>query len=331
MNILITGASGFIGGHLVAEALATGHEVTAAIRAGSDRSRLKDVQILELKMEDREAMTNVLSKAQQFDWVIHNAGITKALNKEDYFRVNVENTKRLVQALQASGKVPERFLLVSSLAALGAPPPEAVRIAAGQSPQPLTAYGQSKWEAEQFLESLGSTFPWVIAQPTAVYGPWERDILTVIQWYARGLELSIGSRDQRLSFIHAQDVALSVLAILKHPEALHQKIILSDGRDYLSSDVGRSIGKALGREAKLKLNIPMTVIRPLAALSEQIGRWQGKAAPLNREKLAELTAPNWHCDTQPLLTTIGYQPQFDLYSGMKDALTWYRQAGWIRI
>jgi UDP-glucose 4-epimerase len=327
--LLITGASGFIGGHMVAEAMAAGHEVVAAVRAGSDRSRLGGARILEWRMEDSGAMAEALAKLGRIDGVIHNAGLTKALANEDYHRVNVDNTRRLVEALQQANKVPNRFLLISSLAALGAPPPNAERIDTTQVPQPLTAYGRSKWHAEQYLESLDTSFPWVVAQPTAVYGPWERDILTVIRLASRGLAVTIGPRDQRLSFIHARDVARSALALLAHPAALHKKFILSDGRDYRSADVGTSIQQALGRRASLKVHIPMGVIRPIAALSEQVGRWQGKAVPLNREQLAQLTAPNWHCDAQPLLRTIGFQPEFDLFNGMQDTINWYRNAGWI--
>jgi nucleoside-diphosphate-sugar epimerase len=280
-------------------------------------------------MQDAGAMAAMLAKAGRFDWVIHNAGVTKALRQEDYYTVNEGNTRRFVEALQQADAVPERFLYISSLAALGAPPPGAIRIAADQPPRPLTAYGHSKWRAEQYLESLGASFPWVVAQPTAVYGPWERDILTVIRLVNRGLELSIGPRDQRLSFIHGHDVARSVFALLEHADVLRKKFIIADGKDYRAADVGASIREALGRKATIKIRIPAAVMRPVATLSELSGRWRGKAVPLNREQLAQLTAPNWHCDAEPLLTTIGFEPAFDLYTGMKDAVEWYRKAGWI--
>jgi nucleoside-diphosphate-sugar epimerase len=328
-RILITGASGFIGGYLVTDALARGLEVTATIRSGSDRTRLIDerIRLIELPMHDTAAMERILLQEGRFDWVIHNAGITKALKRETYYDINTGNTQRLVEALSHMDLLPNRFLFVSSLAAYGTS--IADRITLDQMPKPLTAYGDSKLQAEKYLEGVGTTFPWITVQPTAVYGPWERDILTVIKLANKGLELTIGGRQQRLSFIHAADVSGSIFNLLEYSGAVGRKFILSDGHDYRAPDVSASIRQALGRSRTLKLNIPTAVMRPIAALSEVAGKWQGKAVPLDREKLAQLTAPNWHCDAQPLLEEVGFKPKYDLYSGMQDAINWYRGKGWI--
>ncbi|MEO6760060.1 MAG: NAD-dependent epimerase/dehydratase family protein, partial [Saprospiraceae bacterium] len=242
-RILITGASGFIGGYLVAAALERGDEVTATVRAGSDRSRLTDprLQLLELPLHDAAAMAGIFQSTARFDGVIHNAGVTKALHRADYRKGNLENTRRLVTALQMAKAVPDKFLFVSSLAALGAAPEGVAQVRSDQTPQPLTSYGASKLEAEQFLESLPADFPWVVVRPTAVYGPWERDILTFIRLVSQGLELTIGRKPQRLSFIHAADVAQAVFRILENPLARHRKYILSDGRDYRTADLGAAV------------------------------------------------------------------------------------------
>jgi UDP-glucose 4-epimerase len=330
-RILITGASGFIGGHLVAEALSLGYEVTAAIRAGSDRSRLSDprLQLLELSLENEAEMVRTLAKNGRFNWVIHNAGVTKALSREAYLEGNVANTQRLVQALQQSGTVPDKFLFVSSLAALGAAPRGSTAIQAGQAPNPLTFYGESKYEAECFLSSLHNNFPWVVVQPTAVFGPWERDILTFIRLTHKGLEMSIGRHSQRLSFIHAQDVAGAIFHILEKPKTVHRKFILSDGKAYQTEDLGAAVRQALGKKSTLKIRLPLALVRQVAAVSETIGKWQNKAVPLNRDKIAELAADNWHCDAGALLNELQYKPRYDLYGGMIDAVQWYRHKGWL--
>ncbi len=330
-RILITGASGFIGGHLVAEALTRGYEVTAAIRAGSDRSRLSDprIHLLELPLSDEAGMAQSFAAMERFDWVIHNAGITKALNREAYLEGNVANTQRLVHALQQSGKVPDKFLFVSSLAALGAAPVGSAAIQEGQAPNPLTFYGESKYEAERFLASLHHTFPWVVVQPTAVYGPWERDILTFIRLAHKGLEMTIGRHPQRLSFVHAEDVAGAVFRVLENTGALYRKFILSDGKAYQTEDLGAAVRQALGKKSTLKIRLPLALVRQVAAVSETIGKWQNKAVPLNRDKIAELAAENWHCNASPLLHVLQYQPKYDLYEGMAHTVQWYRQKGWL--
>lgn len=331
-RILITGASGFIGGYLVAQALQAGHEVTAALRPSSDRSRLNDprLNLLHLSLGDLAEMTRQLQTAGKFDWVIHNAGVTKAFSKEGYREGNTENTRRLTLALQNTDLLPEKFLFVSSLAALGAAPAGSARIQASQTPQPLTSYGESKLETERYLESLSPEIPWVVVQPTAVYGPWEKDILTVIKLAKMGLEMTIGLQSQRLSFIHGSDVARAIFQILSaQSPVIHRKYILSDGNAYTTEDLGAAIRKALGDRRTLKIRLPLGLVKQVAGISETIGRWQNKPSPLNRDKLPELAAENWHCDATPLLETLQFKPEFDLYRGMKNSVDWYKQVGWL--
>lgn len=329
-RILITGASGFIGGYLVEKALEYSDDVTATVRAGSDRSRLSDprLHLLDLPLNNELAMANVLQSAGRFDWIIHNAGVTKALHRDGYRKGNYDNTRRLVTSLQQNGLVPDKFLFVSSLAALGAAPPGEEMIRTDQTPRPLTPYGESKLDTEHFLESLPE-FPWVVVQPTAVYGPWERDILTFIRMTSFGLELTIGRQPQRLSFIHASDVAQAVFRALENPAAIHRKYIIGDGQNYRTADLGAAVRQALGREKTIKISLPLGLVRQVAGIAETIGHWQQKPSPLNREKIPELAAENWHCDATPLFEELHFQPRFDLYSGMANTINWYRKNGWL--
>jgi nucleoside-diphosphate-sugar epimerase len=330
-RVLITGASGFIGGFLVEKALQRGDEVWATIRKNSDRSRLTDtrIRLIELPLDHAEKMTEMLRQLGRFDWVIHNAGITKALYRDAYFEGNAGNTRRLVLALQQSGMVPDKFLFVSSLAALGPAPSDQTMVRETQIPHPLTPYGESKRSTEQFLESLENHFPWVAVQPTAVYGPWERDILSFIKLVNKGLELTIGTQVQKLSFVHAEDLAAAIFKILETPGALHRKFIVSDGKSYQTNDLGAAVRQGLGRKNTVKIKIPISVIRQIAGISETIGRWRKKPSPLNRDKIPELAASNWHCDAGPLLQELHFTPTYDLYQGMNQTIQWYKSHGWI--
>jgi len=330
-RILITGASGFIGGHLVAQALERGHVTTAAVRSGSDRSRLSDprLRLLDFPLSDVAAMTRLLQTLGPFDWVIHNAGVTKAWSPEAYVEGNVGNTRRLVEALQAVDWVPDKFLFISSLAALGPASPGSSMIVAGQTPQPLTLYGESKRLAEAYLESLPAEFPWVVVQPTAVYGPWERDILTFIRLAQKGLELTIGRQQQRLSFIHVRDVAEAVLQMLETQQTLQRKYILADGKAYRTDDLGAAVREALGRTKTIKIRLPLGLVRQVAGVAETMGRWRNKPSALNLDKIPELAAENWHSDASPLFELLNFRPQFDLYQGMINTVDWYRKERWL--
>ena len=178
MKILITGASGFIGSFIVEEALKRGFETWAAVRKSSSKAYLQDERInfIELNLSSKEQLVEQL-KGKGFDYVVHAAGVTKCLNKQDFSRINTLGTKNLVDALMEVGMPLKRLVFISSLSIFGAikeqQPYEEIRET--DTPQPNTAYGKSKLEAEKYLESLGTRVPYIILRPTGVYGPREKD------------------------------------------------------------------------------------------------------------------------------------------------------------
>ena len=178
MKILITGASGFIGSFIVEEALRRGFETWAAVRKSSSREWLKDERInfIELNLSSKEQLKEQL-KDKAFDYVVHAAGVTKCLNKQDFRRINTEGTKNLVDALLEVKMPLKRLVFVSSLSVFGAireqQPYEEIR--ESDTPQPNTEYGRSKLAAEQYLDSIGTRIPYIILRPTGVYGPKEKD------------------------------------------------------------------------------------------------------------------------------------------------------------
>ena len=154
-KILITGASGFIGGFLVKEALNRGYETWAGVRSTSSRVNLQDerIRFIDLKYSDRESLTAQLADFVRehgpWDYVIHNAGLTKTLDKRNFYRINAQNTANLIEALAASGCKPEKFLLMSSLSSYGRGDEKTFRPISLDDPQlPDTEYGKSKLEAE---------------------------------------------------------------------------------------------------------------------------------------------------------------------------------------
>ena len=182
-KILITGAGGFIGGHLVAAALAEGYEVWAGVRRSSSLSRLpKDrIRLIDLRYADPEALTQQVAEHaathERWHYVVHNAGVTKTVRPADFFEVNTEFTRRLLAALNTGGEAtrPDRFLLMSSLSAFGRGDERTFRpISADDQPRPESIYGRSKLAAEQALREQ-ETIPYTILRPTGVYGPGDRD------------------------------------------------------------------------------------------------------------------------------------------------------------
>ena len=177
-KILITGASGFIGSFIVEEALKRNMEVWAAVRRSSSREWLQDERIhfIELNLSSEDELKKQLQD-HVFDYVVHAAGVTKCLRKEQFYAVNTEGTKHLVNVLLALQMPLKKFIYLSSLSIFGAireqQPYEAIRET--DTPQPNTEYGKSKLEAETFLKEVADRLPYVILRPTGVYGPREKD------------------------------------------------------------------------------------------------------------------------------------------------------------
>ena len=157
-KILITGASGFIGSFIVEEALRRELEVWAAVRPTSSRKYLQDTRIrfIELDFGSEEKLTEQL-RGHDFDYIVHAAGATKCLHREDFFRTNTEGTKHLVRAILRLSMPIEKFVYISSLSVFGPICEQQPyrEILESDTPHPNTAYGESKLQAEKWLENIG--------------------------------------------------------------------------------------------------------------------------------------------------------------------------------
>ena len=218
-KILITGASGFIGSFIVEEALRRDMEVWAAVRPTSSKRYLQDERIhfINLDLSDPERLKQQLQE-HQFQYVVHAAGATKCLNRNDFFSINTDGTRHLVDALIALHMPLKRFVFISSLSVFGAVREQQpyTEITEHDTPEPNTAYGQSKLKAEQYLDSIGNDFPYIILRPTGVYGPRERDYFLMAQSVKKHIDFAAGYRQQDITFVYVEDVVQAVFLALDH-------------------------------------------------------------------------------------------------------------------
>ncbi len=352
MKILVTGASGFIGSFIVEEALRRGFDTWAAIRRSSPRTYLQDerIHLIELDLDDEGQLRRQLS-GQQFDYVVHAAGVTKCLKKSDFFRVNTEGTKHLVNALRAVNMSLRRFVYISSLSVFGAireqQPYEEIRET--DTPRPNTAYGQSKLLAEQWLDSLNSgrasaggrdggdgtgkaaadtPFPFVVLRPTGVYGPREKDYFIMAKSIKQHSDFAVGYKRQDITFVYVQDVVQAVFLALEKGQT-GRKYFLSDGQVYQSATFSTLLHEALGRPWWIRITAPVWVLRVVTFFGEYIGRLTGTVTALNNDKYNILRQRNWRCDISPACRELGYKPEYDLKRGVSLAVKWYQDNGWL--
>ncbi|MFZ4521167.1 MAG: NAD-dependent epimerase/dehydratase family protein [Bacteroidales bacterium] len=332
-NILITGASGFIGSFLVEEGLKQGFEVYAGIRKSSSRGYLQDPRIhfIEFDFSSKEKVIETLDDCKKsnlrFRYIIHNAGLTKAQKKEDFYNVNCLNTKHFIEALISAEMVPEKFLFISSLAAYGPGDPHSGEpVKNSHEPKPIELYGKSKLEAERYIRSL-KNFPWLIVRPTGVYGPKEKDYFVFFQTINRGLEPYIGFKKQVLTFIYVRDLVRLIYLALDSPH-VNKAWFVSDGREYPSEMFAAITKKALGKKT-LRITVPLFIVKTIATVGEHIGGLFGTIPTLNTDKYNVLKSTNWRCETEPLKNDFGFEAEYDLEKGVAETLEWYKKEGWI--
>lgn len=330
MNILITGATGFIGGFIVDEALNRSMQVWVAVRPTSSRKYLTDprIQFLELNLGNKEQMKERMGNLK-FDYVVHAAGATKCLHAEDFFRSNTDGTKNLVQALIELQMPLKRFVFVSSLSVYGPVAEEQPyrEICLNDKPQPNTAYGRSKLAAEQYIESL-SSLPYVILQPTGVYGPRERDYFMMAKSIKSHTDFSVGYKPQDLTFVYVLDVVQAIFLALDCQKT-GGKYMLSDGEVYSSRTFSDLIHRELGKPWLLRIKAPIWLLRIITFCGEYIGRMTGKISALNNDKYNIMKQRNWRCDINPAKKDLGYKPKYQLDEGVRLTIKWYKENGWL--
>ena len=331
MKALITGASGFIGSFIVEEALRRNIEVWAAVRKSTNRKYLTDPRInfIELNLSSTEQMTEAL-KLHSFDYVIHAAGATKCINTEDFYRINTEGTKNLVTALQQTSQHMRRFVYLSSLSIFGAIREEMPHkeILDTDTPQPNTAYGKSKLQAEQWLRTQTS-LPLVILRPTGVYGPRETDYFLMAKSIKGHSDFAVGFSRQDITFVYVKDVVQAVFLAMEREECVGKAYFLSDGQVYDSRTFSDLIQKELGIRFLIRIKAPLWVLRIVTAVGDRWGKMTGKVTALNNDKYHILRQRNWKCDISPARRDLGYAPQYDLERGVKEAMAWYKENGWL--
>ncbi|MDR0871891.1 MAG: NAD(P)-dependent oxidoreductase [Prevotellaceae bacterium] len=330
MKILITGASGFIGSFMVEEALNRGFETFAGIRATSSKKYLQDerIQFADLDFTDTTVLAKQLRALGRFDYIIHNAGVTKCQNKGDFDRVNFGYTRNFVDALMQADLMPSKFLYMSSLSAFGSGCEETFKpIMLADTPKPNTAYGASKLKAERYIQSLNNV-PYLFLRPTGVYGPRETDYFVFNKTVNRGIEPSMGLDTQYLTFIYIKDlvrVAFDALA----SNIVRKAYFVAEGRVYTNEEYATIVKNILGKKRVLKLRTPLFLVKFISAFLETVCGWFGKTPTLNRDKYNILSAKNWKCEVEPLERDFDFQAEYDLERGMTEAIEWYKKEKWL--
>lgn len=325
MKVLIVGAGGFIGGFIAREALSRGYETWCAVRESTSRRYLTDpaLNFIVLDYDDPEKLRKGLER-ESWDYIIYNLGATKCVNFSDFNHINFTYLRNFCEALRANGQVPQRFIYMSSLSAIGPGDEKNYSPLKGDMiPQPNTRYGLSKIKAETFLQTLPASFPWIILRPTGVYGPHEQDYLMMIKSIDSHFDFGVGFRRQMLTFIYVEDLARAIFdALEKAP--VHKKYIISEPRAYSQGEFRRIVSRELGRKIVIPVRLPLWALKIACKVSEKYGAAKMEAVTLNSDKYNIMAQRNWNCDTSEAERDFGFRAQINLEEGIRRTVRAYR-------
>lgn len=328
MNVLITGATGFVGSHVVDVLLERGHDVFYIARSTSNMRWLegKKVTRVDGSLFDVHSLKDAVTG---MDALIHVAGLTAAKNEAEFRKGNLDATQNLIDAVRAYNPGIKSFVHTSSLTVCGpAPSLERPTTEDQTDLRPLTAYGRTKKLAEDAVRQA-MDIPWTIVRPPAVYGPRDSAILSFFQAVHKGLATLIGFGDSRVSLVHARDLARGIVMAMEQPIAVHQTYFITSDQFYSWPQIVDVTKTAMGKSFVLPVRLPHRLVLGIAGTVGFFGKLSGKPPVLDYEKGLDLIQPYWICSSEKARRDLGYRQEVSLEDGIRETVQWYKEHKWL--
>jgi dihydroflavonol-4-reductase len=324
MNVMVTGATGFVGGHLVDRLLERGDTVTALVRSPGRASALAQRGV-RLVVGDLAAAAAIGEAVRDQEVVYHVAGKLGAATEAALMAANRDGTLAVARACAAVSR-PPRLVFVSSMAAGGPAQRGLPRVADGDD-HPVTMYGRSKLAAEQALRSL--PVPWTVLRPATVYGPRDRDgllpLFKAVRW---GVAPTFDDGSMEISLVHVVDLADAIVAAGSAADVVGDVFYVNHPEITTAAGLIRGIAREMKRRV-----VPLPIPAWAAGLALAVtGRWADlfhRSTILHPDKIHEFYQAAWTADPAPFMQATGWQPAWDMERGIADTGAWYRSAGWI--
>jgi nucleoside-diphosphate-sugar epimerase len=309
-TVAVTGATGFIGPHVVRR-LSADWQVRILTRRPLDPAQIGAIEAVHGDLDDQASLRRLL---EGVDAVVHVAGLIKARTREAFFRANAGSVGRLAE-IAAAASVPPRFVLMSSLAA--------------REPA-LSDYAASKRAGEAALIAAGERLPWTILRPPAVYGPGDRATLPFFRCVRHGIGPLLGTEGARVSLLHVEDLAGAVGTVLASDGSAGLVAELDDGRPGGHSwpELVSVAAQQFGRRAHV-LRVPLALPYSLGLLNAALARLPGYTPMLTPGKVRELYHADWVCDATAIMEKTAWRPIVPIEQGFASTIAWYRQERWL--
>jgi nucleoside-diphosphate-sugar epimerase len=321
-SIAVTGATGFIGRHLVARLIARGDQVRAIVRPESrafDRLPLPPgAAVIRAALEE----ASLRDAFRQVDVVVHLAGVVSSVRDRVFQDVNVEGTRTVA----AAARTADAYLVdVSSLAAAGPAPLSAPRTE-DDPPTPITEYGRSKLGGERAIAAMAG-LRWTVLRPGIVYGPGDRAFLPLFEAAARGVMPLVGRPGASYSVIHVEDLVGAIAAAIDRGLE-GDTIFVAHPQPASTRQLAEGVRDAVGRST-VTIPVPMSLTRLAAWAGDAAGMLTGRPQIINSRRYAEMSAEGFVCRVDRLRDRLQVVAPTGLKDGMAQTAAWYREMGWL--
>lgn len=327
MKALVTGATGFIGSHLVEALLSRGDEVCCLVRKPYHLRWLEEKRsYLDTVNGDIADIASIRRAVAGADCVYHLAALTRAATSRDLFRVNAEGTRLMIEACLEKPASSLRLLYLSSLAAVG-PMADANPLREETTPHPVSAYGWSKLRGEKEVIAAQGRIHVTILRPPIVYGPRDKGFVKYARWVKRGLLPMPAGPSGTLSFLYVDDLVHAIIAASEGERPSGEVYHVAGDRVLTWEDVGSILGQLMEVRPR-PLGLPLSVLLCLAMCSEAWSWVTRHPTFFTRGKVRE-AAGHWVCDSAKAKRDLGFIARMSPEEGMALAIQWYRSKGWI--
>lgn len=306
-TVAVTGATGFLGLHLIAALAQAGARIRILARRDPTHEFWSGIafETIHGSLEDPAALTRLVTGA---DAVVHAAGLISAPNRAAFLRTNCGGTAALAAAARqyAPGA---QFIYVSTLAA--------------RKPD-ISDYAFSKHAGEEAIRTAyaGAAQNFTIIRPPALYGPWDKATLSIFQAAALPI-VPVLSRG-RVTVLHVTDAATAIATLALGPNT--PGLFALPGGDYTLAEVATAAARAQGRHGK-PLHVPAALLRAAGTAADLWGHLRGKAPVFSAGKAKEMLYPDWVVHPHEALP---FTPQIALEEGFAATVAWYRAQAWLR-
>jgi dihydroflavonol-4-reductase len=337
-KVLVTGASGFIGTHLVAALAARGDEVTCLVRLTSRVDALRELGV-RLAFGDVSDRNSLSAAVAGQSIVYHVAGRTQSLKVRPFYDVNQRGVANIAQAC-AGQTTPPVLAVVSSLAAAG-PANDGRPKTEGDRSEPVSHYGHSKRAGERAAEHYADRVPTTIVRPPIVLGEGDRLSLPLFRSIARfGVHMVPGLDHRRFSLIHADDLVNLIILAAERGKRLPPRgdpeshgpqgyyfAACEENPEY--GELGRMVAEVLGRHLVFVIPTLTPLVWMAAVAGEAISRIRNDPLFMNLDKAREITAGNWICSAAAAAKDLGFAVRVPLMERLRQTAQWYREKKWI--